>query len=71
MFRHAEYVPVILEPNHLMMNGHQFNRVEGIPIPERFDVLPGTGSDENGISFPQTFRSELQDYLSEPPREVI
>jgi hypothetical protein len=69
MFKSAEYVPILVADTHLIMNGYRFNRVDPLPIPERYDVLPGTRPDENGIRIPIRIRSKVRDHLSEPPHE--
>jgi len=68
MFKSAEYVPISVADTHLIMNGYRFDRVEILPVPDRFDVLPGTRPDENGIPVPIRIRSKVRDHLSEPPK---
>jgi hypothetical protein len=69
MFRKsgAEYVPFELEATHLTMNGYRFDRVGELPIPDRFDIFPGTRPDDNGSPIPHSFRSKVLDHLKEPP----
>lgn len=64
----AEYVPIVLEATHLTMNGYRFDRVDALPVPDRFDVFPGTRPDENGSPIPHSFRSMILDHLPEPPK---
>ena len=68
MFRPAQHVPITVEADHLLVNGHRFERVRGLPIPERCDLMPGTRPDKNGNPTPHTFKSKLQEYLTHPPR---
>ena len=63
----AQYVPIELADTHLTMNGYRFNRVGVMPIPDRFDVNPGTRPNANGAPIPTFFRNKLQDLLLEPP----
>jgi hypothetical protein len=63
----AEYVPIVLEATHLTMNGYRFNRVGVLPIPDRYDVFPGTRPDEIGSPIPHSFRSKVLEHMSEPP----
>jgi hypothetical protein len=63
----ANYVPIALEANHLIVDGYRFNRVAGLPIPDRFDVFPGTRPDENGTPKPYSFKDKVCDHLPEPP----
>lgn len=67
----ADDVPLELEATHLTMNGYRFNRVSGLPLPDRFDVFPGTRPDESGTPLPHFFRSNLRDHLPEPPKAQI
>lgn len=64
----AEYVPIALEASQLSMNGYRFNRVAGLPLPEFFDVFPGTLPDKNGTPIPHFLRSSVCDHLLEPPK---
>gem|GEM_PF-7066220 len=66
----AEYVPIALEASHLTMHEYRFDRVAKLPIPDRFDVFPGTRPDENGSPIPHSFRTKVQEYLPEPPKEA-
>ena len=63
----AEYVPIALEDTHLTMNGYKFKRVGELPIPDRFDVFPGTRLDANGSPIPYSFRGKVRQHLPEPP----
>ena len=67
LFKGAEYVPIVLEATHLTMNGYRFNRAGELPVPDRFDVLPGRRPVENGSLIPDSFRSKLQGHLPGPP----
>ena len=67
MFEFAEYVPILVADAHLIMNGYRFDRAESLPVPDPFDVLPGTRPGENGIPIPIRIRSKIRDHLSEPP----
>ena len=64
----AEYVPLALEASYLTMHGCRFDRVSGLPVPDRVDIFPGTRPDENGIPVPHFFRGNLCDPLPEPPK---
>ena len=63
----AEYLPITSEDTHLTMNGYRFNRVGELPIPDRFDVFPGTRPDANGSPVPHSFRGKIREHLLEPP----
>jgi hypothetical protein len=63
----AEYVPIVFEASHLTMNGYRFNRVGELPIPDRFDVFPGTRPGADGSPIPHFLRSKVLENLPEPP----
>jgi hypothetical protein len=63
----AEYVPIALEASHLTMNGYRFNRVGELPMPDRFDVFPGTRPGVDGSPIPHFLRSKVLEHLPEPP----
>jgi hypothetical protein len=68
MFDSAEFIPVTVSDTHLIMNGHRLDRVDGLPIPEPFDILPGTRPNDNGDPIPTKWRSKVRDYLDKPPQ---
>jgi hypothetical protein len=63
----AEYVPIALEASHLTMNGYRFNRVGELPMPDRFDLFPGTRPGVDGSPIPHFLRSKVLEHLPEPP----
>jgi hypothetical protein len=63
----SEYVPIIFEGTHLTMHEYRFDRAGELPIPDRFDIFPGTRPDESGSPIPHSFRSKVLDHLPEPP----
>jgi len=67
MFKTAEYVPIIRKSDHLLVKGHRFDQVSGLPLPERCDHFPGTRPDEHGRPVPHTFKGKLLDPLPFPP----
>lgn len=67
----AGFVPLELEAAHLTMNGYRFVRSRGLPVPQRFDVFPGTRPDESGSRVPFCFRGKLLDHLTEPPKDDV
>jgi hypothetical protein len=67
-FKLAQRIPIELKSEYLVMNGYRFERAKDLPIPPRNDLFPGTRPDENGHPIPTEFKSDLQDYVSDPPR---
>jgi hypothetical protein len=63
----AQFVPIEWEDSHLTMNHYRFHRVDDVPVPDRYDVFPGTRPNENGTPVPHSFRSRVLDHLPEPP----
>jgi hypothetical protein len=68
MFETAVYVPITLGSGYLLMNGHRLNLVNGLSIPERIDLFPGTRPDDSGLPIPHTFKGKLQEHLPDPPK---
>jgi hypothetical protein len=65
--RGAQFVRIQLEDSCLMMNNYRFHRVDALPVPDRYDVFPGTRPDENGSAVPHSFRSRVSEHVPEPP----
>jgi hypothetical protein len=63
----AEFVPVALEDNHLIMNEYEFKLTDNLPIPDRYNVFPGARIDENGVPKLHSFKKEVCEHLEEPP----
>lgn len=70
MFKAAVRMPLLVESDCIILDGHRFISAEGFPAPERMDHFPGIRPDENGRSIPCVFKASLQDYFPDPPMEV-
>jgi hypothetical protein len=67
-FKTAERILIEVCDQGLLINNYQFGPVADVKFPDRYDLFPGTRTNENGDIVPFTFKNSLLEYLRKPPK---